>query len=135
MTRITERARSRNKNHDTKAEPGFVKRRNRISGQWSPRLIEMLESPAYQALSLSAHRAMARIEIELAHHGGNDNGRLPVTKLDFVQYGISPRLVAPAIRELEALGFIRVIYGRGGNSEYRQPSLFFLTFAHARDSR
>ena len=96
----------------------------------------MLESPAYRALSLSAHRAMARIEIELARHGGNDNGRLPVTKLDFVDYGISARLVAPAIRELEALGFIRVTErGRGGNSEYRQPNKFFLTFAHGRDSR
>src|SRR5262245_48825222 len=96
----------------------------------------MLESPAYRALSLSAHRAMARIEIELARHGGNDNGRLPVTKLDFVDYGISARLVAPAIREAEALGFIRVTErGRGGNSEYRQPNKFFLTFAYGRDSR
>ena len=30
---------------NTKAEPGFIKRRNRISGQFAPRLIEMLESP------------------------------------------------------------------------------------------
>jgi hypothetical protein len=45
-------------------------------------------------------------------------------------------LVAPAIREAEALGFIRVTErGRGGNAEHRQPNLFFLTFAHARDSR
>ena len=96
----------------------------------------MLESPAYRALSLSAHRVMARIEIELAHHAGNDNGRLPVTKQDFIAYGVSDRLVAPAIRELEALGFIRVTErGRGGNSEYRQPNRFFLTFAQARDSR
>ena len=124
------------KDHDTKAEPGFIKRRSRISGQFSPRRIEMLESPAYRALSLSAHRVMARIEIELAHHAGNDNGRLPVTKQDFIAYGVSDRLVAPAIRELEALGFIRVTErGRGGNSEYRQPNRFFLTFAQARDSR
>jgi hypothetical protein len=33
-----------------------MKRRNQISGQWSPRLIEMLESPAYRVLSQSAHR-------------------------------------------------------------------------------
>src|SRR5215471_12355330 len=117
MTRITERARSRNKNHDTKAEPGFIKRRSKISGQWSPRLIEMLESPAYRALSLSAHRVMSRIEIELAHHGGNDNGRLPVTKQDFIDYGIHHNAVAPAIREAEALGFVRVTErGRGGNA-------------------
>src|SRR5262244_2461559 len=121
---------------NTKAEPGFIKRRNRISGQFAPRLIEMLESPAWRVLSLSARKVINRIEIELAHHGGNDNGRLPVTKRDFMDYGISARLVAPAIRELEALGFIRVTErGRGGNSEYRQPNKFFLTFANSRDSR
>jgi len=96
----------------------------------------MLESPAYRALSLSAHRVISRIEIELAHHGGNDNGRLPVTKQNFIAYGIHNDAVAPAIREAEALGFIRVTEpGRGGNAEYRQPKLFFLTFAHSRESR
>jgi hypothetical protein len=124
------------KDHNTKAEPGFIKRRNRISGQFSPRLVEMLKSPAWRALSLSAHRVIDRISIELADHGGNDNGRLPVTKQDFIDYGISGNQVAPAIREAEALGFIRVTeHGRGGNSEYRQPSKFFLTFAHCRTSR
>ena len=112
------------------------RRRNHISGQWSPRLIEMLQSPAYRALSLSAHRLISRIEIELANHGGNDNGRLPVTKQDFIDYGISPRLIPPAKREAEALGFIReTIRGSGGNAEHRHPSCFFLTFAHGRDSR
>jgi hypothetical protein len=96
----------------------------------------MLESPAYRALSLSAHRVISRVEIELAHHGGNDNGRLPVTFEDFRAYGIHHNAVAPAIREAEALGFIRVTErGRGGNSEYRQPNKFFLTFAHSRESR
>lgn len=121
---------------NTKAEPGFVKRRNRINGQFRGHLIEMIESPAWRALSLSARRLIDRIEIELAHHGGNDNGRLPVTKQDFVDYGISGRLVAPAIREAAALGFIRVTeHGRGGNAEHRKSSKFFLTFAHCRTSR
>jgi hypothetical protein len=124
------------KDRNTKAEPGFVKRRNRISGQFRAHLIEMIESPAWRALSLSARRVIDRIEIELAHHGGNDNGRLPVTKRDFIDYGIPGRLVAPATREAEALGFIRVTKrGRGGNAEHRQPNLFFLTFAHCRSSR
>jgi hypothetical protein len=113
-----------------------MKRRNRISGQWSARLIEMLQSPAYRALSLSAHRLISRIEIELANHGGNDNGRLPVTKQDFIDYGISVNQIAPAKREAEALGFIReTVHGSGGNSEHRQSSSFLLTFAHGRDSR
>src|SRR5262245_29174267 len=111
------------------------RRRNRISGQFSARSIEMLESPAYRALSLAAHRVISRIEIELAHHGGNDNGRLPVTKQDFMDYGVHHNAVAPAIREAEALGFIRVTErGRGGNAEHRRPNFFRLTFAHDRNS-
>src|SRR4029077_14848136 len=81
-------------------------RKNRISGQWSPRPIEMLESPAYRALSLSAHRIISRIEIELAKHGGQDHGHLPVTKQDFIAYGVQHNAVAPAIREAEALRII-----------------------------
>lgn len=112
-----------------------VRRLNRISGQFAARLIEMLKSPAYRALSVSGHKVISRIEIELAHHGGNDNGRLPVTTNDFVEYGMHRSSVAPAIREAEALGFIRIIErGRGGNAEYRTPNLFFLTFAQCRDS-
>jgi hypothetical protein len=111
-------------------------RKNRIGGQWSPRRIEMLESPAYRTLSLSGHRVVSRVEIELAKHGGNDNGRLPVTKQDFIDYGVHNAAVAPSIREAEALGFIRVTErGRGGNSEHRKPNLFWLTFAHARNSQ
>jgi hypothetical protein len=112
------------------------KRRNRISGQWSGRLIEKFESPAYRVLSRTAHMVISRIEIELGHHGGNDNGKLPVTTDDFVEYGMHRTSVAPGIREAEALGFIKVTErGRGGNREYRTPSLFFLTFAHGRDSK
>jgi hypothetical protein len=110
-------------------------RRNRINGQFAARLIEMLESPAYRALSASGHKVISRIEIELGHHGGNDNGRLPVTTNDFVEYGMHRTSVAPAIREAEALGFIRITErGRGGNAEYGTPNLFSLTFAQSRDS-
>ena len=113
-----------------------MKRRNRISGQFAVRLIEMLESPAYRVLSRSGHMVLARIEIELAHHGGNDNGRLPVTTENFVQYGMHRTSVAPAIREAEALGFIQITErGHGGNAEYRSPNRFYLTYAHARDSK
>jgi hypothetical protein len=54
-------------------------RRTRIAGQFAPRLVEMLESHAYRALSHAAHRLLARLEIELAHHGGRQNGKLPLT--------------------------------------------------------
>jgi hypothetical protein len=37
-------------------------------------------------MSRSGDMVISRIEIELAAHGGNDNGRLPVTIEDFVRY-------------------------------------------------
>jgi len=48
----------------------------------------MLESPAYRVLSRAAHLVISRIEVELGHHGGNDNGKLPVTVNQFVEYGV-----------------------------------------------
>jgi hypothetical protein len=113
-----------------------MSRRNRIGGQFIARLIEMLESPAYRVLSRSGHMVLARIEIELGHHGGNDNGRLPVTTENFIEYGMHRTSVAPAIREAEALGFIRITErGHGGNAEYRSPNRFYLTYAHTNDSK
>lgn len=107
----------------------MTRRKNSIQGQWAARTIEMLESYAYRVLSLSAHRVISRIEVELAHHGGKDNGRLPVTYEDFVEYGIDRQAIAPAIREAEALGFIELTErGRAGNAEFRKPNRFRLTF-------
>jgi hypothetical protein len=106
-------------------------RATRITGQFAPRLIEMLESPAYRALGLSARRALDRIEIELAHHGGHDNGGLPITYDDFEHYGIHRHRIASAIRELIALKFVEITKpGRAGNAEFRTPNLFRLTYRH-----
>jgi hypothetical protein len=99
-------------------------RRTRIGGQFAPRLIEMLRSPAYRVLSLSARRVLDRVEIELGHHGGNDNGRLPVTYDNFVSYGIERHAIAPAIREAIALGLLEVTErGCAGNAESRTPAI------------
>src|SRR3974390_676531 len=98
------------------------RRRNAISGQFAARLIEMLESPAYRTLSLSARRVLDRVEIELAHHGGQDNGSLPVTYDDFQSYGIHRHAIWPAIKECVALGFLEITrQGRAGNAEFRIP--------------
>jgi hypothetical protein len=103
--------------------------KNRISGQFAWRTIEMMESPAFRVLSHSARRILDRLEIEIAHHGGNDNGRLPCTFDHFAEYGIDRHSIAPALREVEALKFIEVTErGRAGNAEYRRPNLFRLTY-------
>jgi hypothetical protein len=110
-----------------------LRKHNKISGQFAARLIELIESPAYRVLSLSAHRVLSRLEIELAHHGGHDNGRLPVTFENFQNYGIDRHAIAPAIRECVALGFVVVTEpGRAGNAEFRSPNLFRLTYKHCK---
>jgi hypothetical protein len=106
------------------------RRRTTIGGQFPPRLVEMLEAPAYRVLTLSAHRVLDRIEIELRHHGGTNNGKLVVTYDDFQRYGMMDRhSVGPAIREVVALGFIEITeHGRAGNAEWRTPSKYRLTY-------
>jgi hypothetical protein len=104
-------------------------RRNKIAGQFAWQLIEMLESPAYRALSRAARQILARLEIELAHHGGRDNGKLIVTFAQFEEYGIEKHAIGPAIRELVALGFVEITrYGRAGNGEFRIASMYRLTY-------
>jgi hypothetical protein len=72
-----------------------TRRRNSISGQFSARTIQMMEAPSWSVLSLAARLVLDRIEIEHAHHGGNDNGRLPVTFDQFVEYGVHRHSSAP----------------------------------------
>jgi hypothetical protein len=107
-------------------------RRTTIGGQFAPRRIDMLRSPAYCVLSLSARRILDRLEIELADHGGVDNGRLPVTYDDFVRYGLHRDAIYPALQEVVALGFVEITeQGVAGTSEYRKPSRFRITYRAA----
>jgi hypothetical protein len=104
------------------------RRRTKISGQFSWRLIEMQESPAYRVLSLSARRVLDRIEIEFAHHGGTDNGNLPVRFDDFEHYGIHRHSIAPALRELVALRFVEITEVGHSGADVRTVSKYRLTY-------
>ena len=108
---------------------GNRRRRTQIAGQFAAHRIDMLRSPAWRALSLSARRLLDRLEIEHASHGGAENGRLPVTYEQFHQYGIHRHSIGPAIREVVALGFVEITQaGRAGNAEFRSPNYFRLTY-------
>ena len=110
------------------------RRRNRIAGSFTPLLTDMLESPAWRVLSLSARRVLDRLAIELRHHAGHEGEGLCVTYADFQEYGIERHCIAPAIREAVALGFLRIArQGRGGNSEFRVSTLYKLTYLNAID--
>ena len=107
-------------------------RANRINAHFAWHKVEMLRSPAWAVLSLSARRILDRLEIELSAHAGEENGKLPVTFDDLMRFGIgNRRCIAPAIRELVALGFVEITeQGRAGNREFRRPNLFRLTYRH-----
>lgn len=113
-----------------------MQRRNRISEQFSARYVSMLESPAFRVLSRGAQQFLCRLEIELAHHGGNNNGQLPLTYQDLIDYGMSRNQIAAAMREAVALGFAECTrQGRGGNADSRSASLWRITYQHDRGSR
>jgi len=110
-------------------------RKNAIAGQFAARPIAMLEAPAYRVLSRAAHLVLSRLEIEHAHHGGKDNGKLPCTYQHFQEFGVHERMIAPAVRELVALGLVEITRrGCGGNAEFRQPNLYRLTYRPAHDA-
>jgi hypothetical protein len=108
---------------------GKTVKRNALAQYFTSRPVELLTSSAFRILSLSAHRALARIESELRQHAGNGNGKLIVTKEQFIEFGIERRAIAPALRELDALGIaIITVHGRGGNAEHKQPNRFLLNY-------
>jgi hypothetical protein len=84
------------------------KRRTPIGEGWVAYPLSMVESPAFRALGISAIRVMHRLEVEHMHHGGAENGRLQVTFDQFEEWGLDRKAIAPAIRELVALGFVEV---------------------------
>jgi hypothetical protein len=111
------------------------RKRNRMNEQFSALPISLLRSPAWRALSLSARRFLDRLGIELANHGGNDNGKLALTYEQLEQYGMHRHAIGPAIREAAALGMIEITeHGHGGNAGFRRPSLYRITYLHCRSS-
>jgi hypothetical protein len=90
----------------------------------------MLESPAWRVLSITARRALNAIEREHLRHAGKDNGKLIVTYKTLAEYCLAgdQHLISQALRELEALGFIVVKRGKGGNAGRYEPNEFGLTY-------
>ena len=69
---------------------------------------DTVESPALLVLSRAAHLAMRGLEAEHMAHGGAENGKLIVTDAQFEEWGVHRD---SAIRELVALGFVKVTGG------------------------
>ncbi len=89
---------------------------------------DMLASPAMRALSLTGRRLLDFLLIENMNHAGTDNGALLATKDQLMAFGLSRRLIAPAVRELVFLGLVRVERGRLTRGGVKAPNLYRLTF-------
>jgi hypothetical protein len=114
---------------DNRAATG--KKRNGTAENFITYPRSMVESPALRVLSLSAVRAMHRLEVEHMDHGGAENGRLIVTHDQFQEWGIAHNQVSPAIRELAALGLVDITEpGSGGNENYHRAARYRLTYVN-----
>jgi hypothetical protein len=102
---------------------------NRPLGAFIWFTLEMLQSPAWSMMPLSARRVVERVAIEHMKHGGTLNGSLVVTYDDFQKFGVRRKSIAPAIEKAVALGFLDVT-GRGFRSYgiARRPSTYALTW-------
>jgi hypothetical protein len=60
----------------------------------------MLESSAFRVLNRWEHLTLARLEIELANHGGKHNGSLLLTHDQLIEYGVRRRCVGPSLPRL-----------------------------------
>jgi hypothetical protein len=98
----------------------FVKRRRSLN-----------ESAAMAALTLGAHRALLRLEIELMQHGGKNNGKLIVTYNDLVAFGMDRSTIAPAIRLLANVGLVEITRRGWRAAEHGRPDQYRLTYLEA----
>lgn len=83
----------------------------------------LLQSPAWQDLSLNATRLVNFLMREHLAHGGRANGHLMAPHRQLVEFGMHPGAVAGAIKWASYLGIIDVVRGKG-----KAPNRFTLTW-------
>jgi hypothetical protein len=111
--------------------------RNRLEAPFAPFPCEMVESAAFRSLSGSAIKILFQLTATWSRSGGlahNVNGGLIATYEQFRRFwGMDSHTAAAAMRQLKALGFVKVTEpGCAGNADERQPNQFRLTFLPAK---
>lgn len=90
--------------------------------------LDLMASPAWQGRSIACARLVDFLELEHARHGGAENGSLLAPYTQLVEFGIGRRLIAPAIREAERRGLIRVERGGKKGTAITELNRFTLTY-------
>jgi hypothetical protein len=104
----------------------YLKTPRDVAWVWLP--ATLLNSPAWRSMSHNARRLIDRLMLEHTNHACLENGNLPVTYQQFVEYGLSRRLIPDAIEELEFLRLIEVTERGGRLGEKKMPNRFRLTW-------
>lgn len=95
---------------------------------WIWHTLDLLASPAWRGRSINCVRLIEFLEIEHLRHGGNENGSLLAPYSQLVDFGITRRLIAEAIREAEQRGLVRVERGGRKGTTLTELSRFRLTY-------
>jgi hypothetical protein len=91
----------------------------------------VIESAAVAQLTLAAHRVLLRLEIELLHNAGKNNGALIVTYNDFEQFGIRRKSIADAIRLLVKVGLVAITDRGWRAADHGRPARYRITYLPA----
>lgn len=83
----------------------------------------LLESEAWQSLSINGYRLVTFLMIQHMRHAGTKNGFLVAPRKQLVSFGIGSHFISRAIEEAECVGLLDCIRGTG-----RAPNRYTLTW-------
>jgi len=89
---------------------------------------EMMASPLWLALSISARRIIETLMIENMSHAGCENGNLAATYAQLKARGVTERDIRPGFDELLACGFLRRTFHAPRVAGGGDPSRYALTW-------
>ena len=84
-----------------------AKQMNAPPGPFTWQSRDMLESPAWRALTINGRRFLDRLQIDHLSHAGIENGNLKATYRQLAEYGLHQSEALEAIEVAIALGFVR----------------------------
>src|SRR5687768_13221199 len=90
--------------------------------------VRLVLSPAWQHRPRPLCRVLERLEVEHMRHGGKENGQLCVSFDQLVEYGVSRRVIRPAIDAGVQLGLLVVRQSDELVRNVRAPNQYRLTY-------
>jgi hypothetical protein len=99
-------------------------------GPWVWLTRELMSTDAWQTLSINERRVIERPLIEHMNHAGTMNGQLRVSHRQFITWGVTKNMAAPAIHGLQARGLVRITPAES-NGDIRGYYQYRLTFLPA----